>query len=628
MKRLLLFLLLAIPGACYGDSDLLWNYRIGSGVWTVDMSADSEYTAAGTFTSTASGYGHGIYLFDKSGNLLFEHETTDVVWSVSVSEDGGYIAAGSKDKNVYMLDMSGALLWKYEIDDTVWSVAISQDGEYIAAGSYDNHIYLFDNSGSLLWKYKTDDIVLSTSISQDGEYIAAGSYDNHIYLFDNSGSLLWKYRTNNVLFATSISSNGDYIAAGSYDNNVYLFDKFGNLLFEYETQDEVWDVAISSDGSHIAAASKDSNVYFLSSSGDLLGKYRTEGYVSSVAISADGDRAAAGSYDRSVSFFGITPLASVGEKAPKLEVTKSLSETTLERGKEITVFIELKNTGGTSAKLIEFSDEIPDGFNLVEGELSYMTDLAPGESKTFSYVIIYIDEINEPKKIELPKPHVSYIDIAGNQYTAESPSAFVTLTPRTSYIPVYTIRYRLGAIVVSFLDMFPGGAPISDLNDAGGKVGALLSFILKLAFVAIAALISFVLIRGVLAGRKSRRKVDKAEILMKIRKEVGTADPNLPPIVKSTKYTPREVQAPPPTRRKFRWLKFGKSTYRKEKIDLLKNLKGEVKNSSVGAQTDFGETKQKTNSALDRIFRLGDGKSKHRKEKIDLLKSLKKEVRK
>jgi hypothetical protein len=236
-----------------------------------------------------------------------------------------------------------------------------------------------------------------------------------------------------------------------------------------------------------------------------------------------------------------------------------------------------------------------------------MTDLAPGESKTFSYVIIYIDEINEPKKIELPKPHVSYIDIAGNQYTAESPSAFVTLTPRTSYIPVYTIRYRLGAIVVSFLDMFPGGAPISDLNDAGGKVGALLSFILKLAFVAIAALISFVLIRGVLAGRK---------------------DPNLPPIVKSTKYTPREVQAPPPTRRKFRWLKFGKSTYRKEKIDLLKNLKGEVKNSSVGAQTDFGETKQKTNSALDRIFRLGDGKSKHRKEKIDLLKSLKKEVRK
>ena len=669
MKRLLLLLLLAIPGACHGDSDLLWNYRIGSGVWTVDMSTDAEYIAAGSFTSAQAGYEQGIYLFDKSGHLLWEHDTEDVVWSVSISGDGGYIAAGSKDKHVYLLDTSGALLWKYAVDDTVWtasisqdgeyiaagsydknvylfdktgellwsyktddivlSTSISQDGEYIAAGSYDKNVYLFDKTGELLWSYKTDDIVLSTSISQDGEYIAAGSYDNHIYFFDKSGSLLWKYRTNNVLFSTSISEEGDYVAAGSYDNNVYLFDKYGNSLFEYETEDEVWGVAISGDGSYLAVASKDSNVYFLSSSGDLLGEYSTGGYVSSVAISKDGRRAIAGSYDRTVSFFSITPLAPVEREAPKLKVTKSVSESTIFRGRDITVSIELENIGSAAANLVEFSDELPEGFTLLEGELSYMTDIGQGESKTFSYVI-RLDEIKEQKEVQLPVISASYMDIIGNQYTAESPPVFVTLVQEKTFIPLYTIRYRLGAVMVSILDNFPGGAPVSNTKDFVEKLGTLISSILKLAFIVSAVLVSFFLARGVITGRKTRKKVDKAEILMKIRKEVGAADPGpLDPYAISPKHTQRKAQAAPTTKRRFKGLRlFGKSTYRKEKIDLLKSLKKEVKTSPEEDGIDFTTSKPETKSLLSRLLKLGGDKSTYRKEKIDLLKSLKKEVRK
>jgi uncharacterized repeat protein (TIGR01451 family) len=623
MKRVLLLLLLAIPGVCHADSDLLWNYRIGSGVWTVDMSESGEYVAAGTFTSTAAGYEQGIYLFDKTGRLLWEHNTDDVVWSVSMSGDGDYIVAGSKDKNVYLLDTSGALLWKYEVEDTVWTVAISKDGEYIAAGSYDNNVYLFDKSGSLLWKYKTDDIVLSTSISKDGEYIAAGSYDNQIYYFENSGALLWKYRTNNVLFATSISEDGEYIAAGSYDNSVYLFDKFGNSLFEYETKDEVWGVAISGDGEYIAAASKDSSIYFFSSSGDLLGQYSTEGFVSSVAISKDGGRAAAGSYDRSVSFFSITPLAPVERMAPKLEVTKSVSDSTITRGEEVTVSIELKNTGDVTANLVEFSDEMPEGFTLLEGELSYMTDIEPGTLETFSYVM-RLGEIREQKEVQLPSLSVSYMDIVGNQYTAKSSAIFVTLIPKNTFIPVYTIRYRLGAIIVSILDNIPGGAPVSNTEDLGGKIGTLISSILKLAFVVLAVLILFVLLRGITTGRKTRKKVDKAEILMKIRKEVGAVDPSTP----QPMHTSQEPLEAPATKRRIRRFKFAKSTFRKEKIDLLKSLKNEVKTHPEEDVTDFTTSKPQTRSFLSRLLKLGEGKSTYRKEKINLLKSLKKEVRK
>ncbi|MBU2559331.1 DUF11 domain-containing protein, partial [archaeon] len=478
-------------------------------------------------------------------------------------------------------------------------------------------------SGVLLWKYKTDDIVLSTSISQNGQYVAAGSYDNQIYYFEKSGALLWKYRTNNVLFATSISEEGDYIAAGSYDNSVYLFDKFGNSLFEYETKDEVWGVAISRDGEYIAAASKDQSVYFFSSSGDLLGQYSTEGFVSSVAISKDGSRAAAGSYDRSVSFFGITPLAPVERMAPKLEVTKSASDSTITRGEDVKVSIALKNTGDVTASLVEFSDEMPEGFTLLEGELSYMTDIEPGESKTFSYVM-RLDDIREQKEVQLPVLSVSYMDIVGNQYTAKSSAIFVTLIPKNTFLPVYSIRYRMGAVVVSILDNFPGGAPVSNTKDFGEKIGALISFILKLAFAVLAVLISFVLLRGAITGKKTRRKVDKAEILMKIRKEVGVVDP----ITSQSMHTLQEGMEAPAAKRRLRRFKFAKSTFRKEKIDLLKSLKNEVKTHPEEDITDFTTSKPQTRSFLSRLLKLGEDKSTYRKEKINLLKSLKKEVRK
>ncbi|MEE8400545.1 MAG: PQQ-binding-like beta-propeller repeat protein, partial [Candidatus Hydrothermarchaeaceae archaeon] len=550
----------------------------------VDMSSDGDYMAAGTFTSTTAGFGYGTYLFDKSGELLWKHKAEDVVWSISITEDGSYIASGSKDKHVYFFDKFGKLLWKYKTDDTVWSVSISANGEYVAAGSYDNNVYLFDKSGERLWnyktddivlttsisangeyvaagsydnnvylfdksgkrlwKYKTDDVVLTTSISANGEYVAAGSYDNNVYLFDRSGNLLFKYRTNNVVLTTSISSSGEYVAAGSYDNNVYLFDRSGNLLFKYKTEDEVWDVAISSDGSYISAASKDFNVYFLSTSGELVGKYRTGEYVSSVAISKNGDYIIAGSYDRNIYFFRTISQSPVDLRAPKLDISKTVTKSSLGTGENSTVLIELKNAGQSTARNVEFADVVPEGLILVSGELSHTVDLGPGESKTFSYTIEAI-EIKEKREVMLPALNVSYTDIKGNPYTAKnmvkSSAVFITLLPKKAPANKVSIRERLGQAVLPILKLLPNQVKTPNAG-IGEKLGALVSSIpsstiLKLiSFIAL--LVLFLLIFSVIAtmfslavsrvassGKKHRRKIDRGEILMKIRKEVGEDHP-------------------------------------------------------------------------------------------------------
>ena len=95
--------------------------------------------------------------------FLWSYETDGGVYSVTISSDGSYIAAGS-DYKVYLFDREGNLLWSYKTGGWVVSVAISSDGSYIAAGSEDGKVYLFDREGNLLWSYKGSwEFILSLS---------------------------------------------------------------------------------------------------------------------------------------------------------------------------------------------------------------------------------------------------------------------------------------------------------------------------------------------------------------------------------------------------------------------------------------------------------------------------------
>lgn len=256
--------------------ELLWRYEAGDRVTSISMSSDGSYVAAGfEWTSKVrfnTSFGENrVYLFDRSGNILWDYKTEGTVSSVSLSSDGSYVAVGSLDGYVYLFDPSGNLLWSYKTDSYVGQVSISSDGSHVAAQvGYD--VYLFDRLGNLLWSYKTDNGVRSVSISSDGSYIAAGSDDKKVYFFDGSGNLLWSYNAGNPVNRVSISSDGSYIAVGIQDvtwNNiddykVSLFDRSGNLIWSYDTpRGGVSNVLISSDGSYVAAESMDdNNVYF------------------------------------------------------------------------------------------------------------------------------------------------------------------------------------------------------------------------------------------------------------------------------------------------------------------------------------------------------------------------------
>jgi WD40 repeat protein len=204
-----------------GGREPLWRYATGNTIFSVSISSDGSYTAAGSDD-------HKVYLFSKdSSTPLWSYKTGGNVKSVTISSDGSYIAAGSDDHKVYLFSKdSSTPLWSYKTGGNVKSVAISSDGSYIAAGSDDHKVYLFSKDSSTpLWSYKTGGNVKSVTISSDGSYIAAGSDDDKVYLLSKDSSTpLWSYKTGGNVKSVTISSDGSYIAACD-DGKVYLFSK-------------------------------------------------------------------------------------------------------------------------------------------------------------------------------------------------------------------------------------------------------------------------------------------------------------------------------------------------------------------------------------------------------------------
>ncbi|NIP34917.1 MAG: PQQ-binding-like beta-propeller repeat protein, partial [Thermoplasmata archaeon] len=79
---------------------------------------------------------------------------------------------------IYLFDKSGRLLWKYTNPEPFSSVAISDDGNFIVAGSDDHVTYFFDRRGLLLWRYSADKKIRCVEISEDGQLLVTGSDDN------------------------------------------------------------------------------------------------------------------------------------------------------------------------------------------------------------------------------------------------------------------------------------------------------------------------------------------------------------------------------------------------------------------------------------------------------------------
>ena len=288
----------------------LWRYQTWGPVYSVAISSNGDYIAAGT------GYNE-IYLFSRLDNTplwkyIIAATIPAYVPSVAISSDGNYIvASGGIDDHVYLFSrLDNTPLWSCPTDHFTDLVGISSDGNYIVAGGGDK-VYLFSRENSVpLWIYDTGGFVISVSISSDGNYIVAGNDYPHrrVYLFARSDNIpLWSYTSGRSINDVAISSDGNYIILS--DGALCLFYRENNsLLWKYEnwyyetplpapSLRSFWDVAINSDGSFIVAGGATGGInnlaLFSRSDNTPLWICQTENAPRSVSISSDGEYIAA-----------------------------------------------------------------------------------------------------------------------------------------------------------------------------------------------------------------------------------------------------------------------------------------------------------------------------------------------
>lgn len=156
-----------------------------------------------------------ICLLDQNGVELWSYPLDEDAYTVAISSNGDYVAAGSFDQQIYFLDESGKLLWKYKTGSIVSSVSISPDGGYVTACAYS--LYFLNKDGTLLWggeEMRETWGSRDASVSSEGTYTAV-SDGSDIKLYDKEGRVIWSFRVaeDKDLQDVAISANGKLIAA-------------------------------------------------------------------------------------------------------------------------------------------------------------------------------------------------------------------------------------------------------------------------------------------------------------------------------------------------------------------------------------------------------------------------------
>jgi outer membrane protein assembly factor BamB/tetratricopeptide (TPR) repeat protein len=265
-----------------------WRYTIEGYALDMDISSGAELIVIGGVIGENNGI---IYLFDKSGRLLWKYTNPEPFSSVAISDDGNFIVAGSDDHQTYFFDRRGLLLWRYSADKKIRCVEVSEDGQMLVTGSDDNNVYFFDNSRRIkrfAWKYRFDNSTSAVAMSKKGNYILAGSDDHGIYALDSDGQLMWKHTAKGAITSVSVSKFADYLVAGSQDGNIYCFNIGGKETWTQPTGGSVLSVAVDLRGTTIVGYSQDGSLYCLDERGTLLWKLTTGDPEGRVSITDDG----------------------------------------------------------------------------------------------------------------------------------------------------------------------------------------------------------------------------------------------------------------------------------------------------------------------------------------------------
>lgn len=311
----IIFSIVPITGEEKTTNPLEWKYKTSSWVISTSTTSDASYNAASALDGS-------IYLFDKSGKLLWTSNVGHRVVSFSISEKKPEVTAVTGER-VYIFDKTGKQLSNYKTVQGSFMV-INQDGNFIG-GSSSNVYAIVYKDGRPLWDYKTGDKINSVSLTPDGSTLAVASSDKFVYLL-KSGFLLWKYDLQAPAISVAITPDASYVVCGSgsfdskegegpKDFKLFLLDKEGKLLWSYKVGYTVSSVAITPDASYIAVGSWDKKVHIFSKSGEHLKEFKTDGNVQSVAITPDGQKVLAGSTDTNVYFLDVSSMSAPSKES-------------------------------------------------------------------------------------------------------------------------------------------------------------------------------------------------------------------------------------------------------------------------------------------------------------------------
>ncbi|MDD5132765.1 MAG: PQQ-binding-like beta-propeller repeat protein [bacterium] len=260
-----------------------------------------------------------FYLFDSSGNIVWQQPTGNECWGIDIASDGSYVVAACHDQKVYAVSRAGSLLWTADLESMVRSACISNDGNTVLSGTLDavslfnsatgaktdypwgggwfrNCAFYLDDSGFIAggpgvsgftssgvekWQQEIGEFPMFLGVDQSKNVFAAGK-SRTLFSFDSSGNLRWKERIpDHVAGAGAVTPDGKKIALGTVGGMVYLFDGSGSLLWKRhlsgsgEPADFIGHnaVAISDDGQRIVVGTAPGNcVIVFNGSGTVLWK--------------------------------------------------------------------------------------------------------------------------------------------------------------------------------------------------------------------------------------------------------------------------------------------------------------------------------------------------------------------
>lgn len=266
------------------------------------ISEDGNFLAAGAYQG--SGYG-AVYLvsLQKQGQgVLWRSPIDTTIWSVAISGNGSYVAAGGfqhpGDKHgrgeVYLFNREGMLLWNFPAgsEPRMVKVAIAANGSRVAA-DYGSGIIYLDEQGKVLWNqtFPRGGMSSDFAMSSDAKFVAytdenitlqnsSTSRGWGVFYLDSHGRQLWSHIEEHVgVSFVQVSSDGSEVVASSrmvYNGSIYYFNgRTGVLLWDYYF---TWEsgfaptssLAMSPEGAYVSFGGPAAGVFFFDSGGRVL----------------------------------------------------------------------------------------------------------------------------------------------------------------------------------------------------------------------------------------------------------------------------------------------------------------------------------------------------------------------